>query len=122
MAKPARAGFEDGCDGRGFVCGTFLVIYAQPSHNRGGAMCSRPGGGGVRGGTKAAIVVMCIKISGVFRAPRSTPNAGMTRGEMRARCGHDFCAQNTHGRPGGLKTQLGTPLKRQKQLGVRKVL
>jgi hypothetical protein len=28
----ANVGFEGGCDGRGCVCGTFLVICAQPSH------------------------------------------------------------------------------------------
>jgi hypothetical protein len=28
----ANADFEGGCDGRGCVCGTFLVICAQPSH------------------------------------------------------------------------------------------
>jgi hypothetical protein len=28
----ANKDFEGGCDGRGCVCGTFLVICAQPSH------------------------------------------------------------------------------------------
>jgi hypothetical protein len=28
----ANTGFEGGCDGRGCVCGTFLVICTQPSH------------------------------------------------------------------------------------------
>jgi hypothetical protein len=30
----ANVGFEGGCDGRGCVCGTFLVICTQPSHRR----------------------------------------------------------------------------------------
>jgi hypothetical protein len=30
----ANTDFEGGCDGRGCVCGTFLVICAQPSHKR----------------------------------------------------------------------------------------
>jgi hypothetical protein len=32
ICSVANAGFEGGCDGRGCVCGTFLVICAQPSH------------------------------------------------------------------------------------------
>jgi len=36
--------------------------------------------------------------------------------------GHDSHVQNTHGGLGGLKTQLGIPLQRQKQLGMRKAL
>ena len=44
---------------------------------------------GVRVGAKTAIARINITISGIFRAPRNTLNAGTTWAKMKARYGHE---------------------------------